>query len=202
MAKKSSRIDHKLAPPGWGRYLIALGIIGLVWWIYANSGFGITRLLNRITASAGTVIVVLSFILGPISWKFMPNLDPSEYRKFFGMAGFGLLALHGMLSLSFSSPYIFNYQNAIPLVAGVTSLALFSILAATSSDIVFSGLGYEKWKKIQRLGYIALAIALAHFFLVGTGAFANTLLGQAVIALTSAAIIARIYFVIEGGKKK
>ncbi len=199
MPKKALRIEHKLAPPGWGRYIIALAVLAAVAMAYWNSGFSLVRFLNRLTASGGTIIVLLSFILGPISWKFLPNLDPSEYRKFFGMAGFGLLAIHGLLSLSFSSPYIFTYANALSLVAAMASLAIFSLLAATSSDVVFAGLGYEKWKKIQRLGYLALAIALVHFLLTEAGAFANTLLGQAVIALALLAILWRVYWVMKGG---
>jgi DMSO/TMAO reductase YedYZ heme-binding membrane subunit len=198
---KATRVEHKIVPPGVGRILISVAVIALVAFIYAKSGFPVTRFLNRVTASSGTILTILSFVLGPLSWWLMPKLDPSEYRKFFGIAGFSLLAIHGLLSLSYSSPYIFTIDNLVSITAAMASFALFSLLAATSSDVVFDGLGYDKWKRIQRLGYVALGIALVHFVLTEAGAFKGTVLGEAIIGLASLAILWRVYFVFKEERK-
>jgi DMSO/TMAO reductase YedYZ heme-binding membrane subunit len=176
--------------------LASVLIVLLVWLFYVSGEpLSLTRLLNKILASSGTIMIALSFLLGPLG-KFM-KLKPEiwVYRKNLGMFGFGLIALHALISLSFSSPFIFTAENTLFLASGALSFIIFSVLAAASSSLVIEGLGYENWVKIQRTGYFALLLALVHFAL--REQFMASLLGQLIFTFVSITILARLYLLVK-----
>ena len=186
------------------RYRIALPVVLFillaVTLLYASTSkrgllTNVASSIGRISASAGTLLIVLSFILGPI--RAFIHLPPStlSYRAFFGMMGFLLVSIHGLLFLSLLSSRSFEFQNLLPVTAGVFSLLLFAVLAATSHPLVLDGLGEKTWRSIQRLGYLALALALLHVVFVEEGHYLSAFIGQLVSLLVSLAILLRIYVI-------
>lgn len=176
----------------------ALVVLLVVAATYSISGnWPLLRLINKILATSGTVLIALSFLLGPVYKWFKPDYNPLEYRKFFGMVGFGLVALHALFALSFGSVGSFRPENLLPVLVGALSFILFSVLAATSSSLVIEGLGYETWRRIQQTGYVALVFVLLHVAFIGEGKYLSSWIGQVVFILVLATLLARVYLLMK-----
>ena len=176
--------------------IMSVVILAVVWYVYSSiSNFWVTA--NLTMAVSGTVLIGLSFLLGPIFRWFLPGNDPSEYRKIFGMLVFGLIAIHVLISFSFRSASTFKECNELSVIAASLSFIIFALLASTSSSLVIEGIGYEKWVTIQRTGYIALVLAMIHFYLVGKERFIGSLLGQIVYIIVSLAILTKIVQIVK-----
>ncbi len=129
---------------------------------------------NKVFALAAIGIISIVFLLGPLSKLFPAKFGHFLYmRKTLGIIGFGIAALHAIYSFiefyKFSLVKMF-IENAkfIGIVSATVSLLIFFIMTATSTKNMMVRLGYQKWKAIQTFGYVALALALLHFYLYET----------------------------------
>jgi sulfoxide reductase heme-binding subunit YedZ len=135
--------------------------------------------LNKSTAIGSVVLVALSFLLGPLArlgpW-FVARLP---YRKPLGLWGFAFAALHIALSLSLPQYMTYFDLNAPAYVFGAVAFAMFAFIAGTGTDAGFRALGFERWQSIQRTGYLALLLAVVHFYLIEAREFASLSLAAA-----------------------
>ncbi|RJR14855.1 hypothetical protein C4579_03600 [Candidatus Microgenomates bacterium] len=121
--------------------------------------------LNKALAEAGMVVLGLSFLLGPISRLFAPLRKHLVLRRYFGLAGFILIVIHvgtSLMQYMGRFPLTWYQEHLWGFLAGVAGLAIFLILALTSSAGAIQKYGFPKWKTIQRFGYLALILALVH----------------------------------------
>ncbi len=132
------------------------------------------RELNKILALGAIGLVSITFLLGPLS-KLWPKRFTRflSWRKFIGISGFAAALLHGIYSiiaiydLSLDK-MIFSNPNAFGFVTAVIALAIFFVMTLTSTKKAMQQMGYEKWKKLQTTGYIALVLAILHFIILET----------------------------------
>ncbi len=126
--------------------------------------------VNKAFGETAVVLIGISFLLGP-SCKIIPLLAQHLYfRSSFGLFGFGLVLVHIVLSLlQFTSrfPVKWYLDHIWGVIAAIAATIVFSILAATSSNAAIKRFGGREWKTIQRLGYIALVLALFHIAVAG-----------------------------------
>jgi DMSO/TMAO reductase YedYZ heme-binding membrane subunit len=91
--------------------------------------------------------------------------------------GFSLAAIHAVLALSIWTPAYFakyfdevgrlNLQGEIAMAAGIGSLFFLSSPAITTLPMMPKALGGQRWKRAQRMGYMALVLAPLHLVALG-----------------------------------
>src|SRR3989338_11025263 len=114
-------------------------------------------------AVAATIVIGLCFITGPLS-RLKPHfVHLLKYRKPLGLWGFAFAAIHAGAALILNLDTITSAENIISTISAVMAFVIFLSMALTSRVKYIKSMGYEKWKKLQRTGYIAFFFVLLHF---------------------------------------
>ncbi len=133
---------------------------------------------NKAISLSAIVFIALSYALGPLArfWQktFVSVLD---LRKFFGLLGFGLAALHGIISLLIFTPAYYpkfflssgnlNLIGELSMLFGVLAFFVFSAVAFTSIPSVAKSMAPQRWLAAQRLGYFGLILVFFHVLTMG-----------------------------------
>lgn len=135
-------------------------------------------IFNKAIALSATILIGLSFILGPLA-RFWPNqIAPHLYlRKHLGVFGFAIAAVHAVISLILLTPAYYprffntdgklNFMGESSMLFGVLAFIIFAVVSVTSLPEVEKNMDQAKWKFIQRLGYLAYVFVLAHVGIMG-----------------------------------
>ncbi|MEP1209437.1 MAG: ferric reductase-like transmembrane domain-containing protein [Rhizobiaceae bacterium] len=122
-----------------------------------------------------TQLMVLALAITPLmrlcrNWQAAHSILRwlQRRRRYIGVAAFGYGALHTMFYLREvgSAELVFLELEEISLATGWLAFLLLSILAATSNDWSVRKLG-SGWKKLQRTAYVAAAMTVLHWWLIG-----------------------------------
>src|SRR3990167_2004538 len=93
------------------------------------------------------------------------KISPSEVIKTTGLLSITLISL-----TLFVGPLCRLFNPAGPkyygLLAGLVSLIILAVVTLTSNKTALNALSPTTWKRIQSLSYLALIIAVLHFYLV------------------------------------
>src|SRR3989338_7892142 len=112
-------------------------------------------------ALAAVMLIALSYDLGPLA-RFWPGVFVRELptRKYFGLFGFGLAAMHVIISLLIFSPAYYpkffaesgklNMTGELSLLFGVLAFFIFLAAALTSIPSIASSMGGRQWQAVQR----------------------------------------------------
>lgn len=133
---------------------------------------------NKAISLASVMFIAFSYMLGPLArfWTntFVPLLG---MRKFFGLLGFGLGAVHGFMSLLLFSPANYpkffladgslNLTGELSMLFGILSFMIFAIVALTGVPSIGNALSQDTWQSLQRLGYAGLILVLLHVVSMG-----------------------------------
>ncbi len=133
---------------------------------------------NKAISLSAVVFIALSYTLGSLArfWPktFVPALG---LRKFFGLLGFGLAALHGLISLLIFSPVYYpkfflesgelNLVGELSMLFGVLAFVVFALVAISSIPAVAKSMKPERWLAVQRVGYLGLVLVFFHVFVMG-----------------------------------
>lgn len=142
-------------------------------------------IFNKGISLAAVFTIATSYLLGPLS-RFFPRLFTSwlGMRKYLGVFGFGLAAVHVLISLLILNPSYFpkfydeggklNLVGELSLLFGVVSFFIFSIIAISSMPSVEDALDKNKWQQIQRLGYLAFTLTMLHVLVMGLAGWLKT----------------------------
>jgi DMSO/TMAO reductase YedYZ heme-binding membrane subunit len=135
-------------------------------------------ILNKATSLAAVIFVASSYLIGKIiRWHDQDKALRLVVIKFCGLMGFFLAAVHAFFSLCLLSPAYYgkyfdddgrlNLQGETAMTVGV--LALFFLLApaVTTLPMMPRAIGGWRWKRNQRLGYVALALVVVHLVVLG-----------------------------------
>ena len=130
-------------------------------------------ILNKATSLAAVMLVASSYLVGRVfKWH---NHDPAlrlVVVKFCGLVGFFFAGIHAFLSLCLLRPAYFakyfaedgrlNFVGELGMAVGV--LALFALLGPAISTLPMmpKAIGGVRWKRNQRLGYLALFLVCVH----------------------------------------
>ncbi len=133
---------------------------------------------NKAISLASLVFIAISYMLGSLA-KFIPNVFVKALpsRKFFGLLGFGLAAVHALISAIIFSPAYYgrffaengklNLNGELILAFGILAFFTFLIVAITSLPSIAEKLDNKEWLAMQRLGYLGLIFLLLHVFILG-----------------------------------
>jgi DMSO/TMAO reductase YedYZ heme-binding membrane subunit len=137
------------------------------------------QLINKATASTAIILMGASFALSSLGfyWDFLDK--KVAYRKYLGLVGYFFVLWHGLNSLYFYFLantglekfilhkdwiiFSFTINNRIPFILGALSLLIFTMMALISNNYATKKIGGVRWRKLLRVGYIALLFALIHF---------------------------------------
>jgi DMSO/TMAO reductase YedYZ heme-binding membrane subunit len=135
-------------------------------------------ILNKVTSLAAVGFVACSYLVGKIfRWHDHDKVLRLVVIKFCGLMGFFLAAIHAFMSFFLLTPAYFgkyfddggqlNLQGELGMAVGI--LALFFLLspAITTLPMMPKALGGWRWKRTQRVGYIALALVVVHLVCLG-----------------------------------
>lgn len=148
--------------------IFSLFIFALLYY-YTNS-LKIPNVLNKTVADTSIVLIGLSMLLTSLCyfWDFVDT--KIIYRKYLGIVGYLYGIIHIILSFSaFQSlfkPETWQKGTPWPVFTGAIALAIFTIMALISNKYAAYTLGGAIWRKILRLGYIAVALVWVHVFLL------------------------------------
>lgn len=135
-------------------------------------------ILNKAVSLAAVFLIAMSYEFGPLA-RFLPRvfvpLLPA--RKYLGLLGFGLAAVHAVMSLLLFSPAYYpkffsdggklNLTGELSMLFGILAFFIFFAVALASIPSIGAALDERKWKAVQRAGYLALALVLLHVFVMG-----------------------------------
>lgn len=159
----------------WGLWLRSLGIgvalmiIELGYIFLAEGDFNL-RAINRSVAGASVLLITISLALSGITY-FTDKLDKYiVYRRYIGVMG-ALFAIAHML-LTFidigSMVYLIEFfTDPAPFTLfAIASTLLLILLTIISNNESAKLLGNIWWRRLLRLGYVALLFGFLHFALM------------------------------------
>lgn len=134
---------------------------------------------NKAIALTATLLIGLSFLLGPFTHFWPKKFENQLYlQKYLGVFGFGIAALHAIMSLMIFSPsYYPRYFDTVigkmtlggesAVLFGILAFFVFSVITVTSLPSVEEKMHPTQWKFVQRLGYLAFFFVLLHVAVLG-----------------------------------
>lgn len=135
-------------------------------------------ILNKATSLAAVIFVACSYLIGKvIRWHDHDKALRLVVIKFCGLMGFFMAAIHAFFSLALLRPSYYakffddggrlNLDGELAMTAGVLGLFFLLSPAITTLPMMPRELGGKRWKRTQRMGYVALALVLAHLIVMG-----------------------------------
>lgn len=135
-------------------------------------------ILNKATSLAAVIFIGASYLIGKtIRWYDHDKRLRLVVIKFCGLMGFSLAAIHAVLALSIWTPAYFakyfddigrlNLQGELAMASGVVALFFLSSPAITTLPMMPKALGGQRWKRAQRMGYVALVLVVVHLVALG-----------------------------------
>ena len=135
-------------------------------------------ILNKATSLAAVLFVACSYLVGKIiNWHDDDKALRLVVIKFCGLMGFFLAGIHAFLSVCLLTPAYFakyfdaagrlNLQGELGMTVGVFGLFFLMSPAITTLPMMPKALGGQRWKRTQRLGYLALLLVAAHLVILG-----------------------------------
>ncbi|HLC67833.1 MAG TPA: ferric reductase-like transmembrane domain-containing protein [archaeon] len=180
---------------------IALFLLTLVYFVVVRARPFDPGTFNNSFAIAATFIIGICFITGPLS-RLKPHfVHLLKYRKPLGLWGFAFAAIHAGAALILNLDTITSAENIISTISAVIAFVIFLAMALTSRVKYIKSMGYEKWKKLQRTGYIAFFFVLLHFTLINNMAFVNRQIGQLLFAFALFVLLLRMLVILLGKRE-
>ena len=126
----------------------------------------------KTTGLLAIALLSLTLLIGPAS-RFFPALNILKaHRKIWGILSFFIALTHAVLIYIFYVNYdlakLFNPASPkyLGLLAGLASLIILSAVTLTSNKFALNSLSPKVWKIVQSTAYLALILAVLHFYLV------------------------------------
>ncbi len=164
-------------------WVIVTGVVSLAYAIVRYNVFkGVpweqlpAYVVNKAAAVSAVTLLAGSYLAGrgiPLEAR-----DPERrlVAKFLGLCGFWAAGLHAILSLALLSPAYYpkffagdkmTFAGELAMLAGALGLLGMALPAASSLPNMEEALGRRWWRRAQRGGYLALAMAAAHTAAMG-----------------------------------
>lgn len=211
--KKTAHPYHYSEDKSLIQRLIDFGVpLGLFWLYFQFYNFGkITPSeMVKTTGLLAIALLSLTLLIGPAS-RFFPSLNVLKaHRKVWGILSFIFAFLH--MSLIFVYFYKFNLLKFVDfsnpkylgILAGLIALFILAIVTATSTKKAVESLSPSVWKMIQTTAYLALLLAVIHFYIVESkdGVLViKRLLGQITFGFAAVVVAIRLLVSFLSGKK-
>lgn len=135
-------------------------------------------IINKVTALSAVGFVAASYLIGKvIRWHDHDKALRLVVIKFCGLVGFFLAAIHVFMSVFLLTPAYFakyfdadgrlNLQGEVGMAVGIVALFFLMSPAITTLPMMPKALGGWRWKRSQRVGYLALLLTCVHLLFLG-----------------------------------
>ena len=135
-------------------------------------------ILNKVVSLAAVGFVASSYLIGKIfRWHDHDKALRLVVIKFCGLVGFFLAGIHAFMSVLIMTPSYFgkyflddgkmNLQGEVGMGAGIVALFFLTSPAITTLPMMPKALGGWRWKRSQRVGYLALLLVAVHLLFLG-----------------------------------
>ncbi|MBI5798542.1 MAG: ferric reductase-like transmembrane domain-containing protein [Candidatus Yonathbacteria bacterium] len=164
---------------------------------------------NKAVALSAVAFIALSYALGSFA-RFWPKIFSTilPLRKFLGLFGFGLAAIHLLISLLIFTPAYYpkfflasgnlSLVGELAMLFGVLAFAVFALVAISSIPALVQSMDPARWIRVQRLGYLGLVLVFAHVLVMGFEGWISLASwpgGLLPISLIAAIVIAVVLFI-------
>lgn len=188
MQEEKSTVDN------WKFTLTSLAAIFALFFIYTIARYVVFRglpatqipfyLMNKTIAITTVAMLGISLGLGPLN-KLLHNKYESivSTKKYFGLVGFGLAAIHTIISLTLLKPAYYgrffegdklNFTGETTLLFGTLALFFFSVLAIVSIPSVSERFDKKAWDNINKIGLLGFGLVMLHVFVMGYTGWLDT----------------------------
>jgi len=141
-------------------------------------------ILNKAVSLGAVFFVACSYLVGrTLKWH---NDDPQirlVVVKFCGLMGLSLASIHAVMSLGLWTPHYYpayfleggrlNLQGELAITLGVVGLWALAMPGITTLPTMAKEIGGFRWKRSQRMGYVALALVAVHLIALGLPGWLN-----------------------------
>ncbi len=135
-------------------------------------------ILNKVISLSAVGFVASSYLVGKIfRWHDHDKALRLVVIKFCGLMGFFLACVHGLMSVFLLTPAYFakyfnadgrlNLQGEAGMALGIVALFFLLSPAITTLPMMPKALGGWRWKRSQRVGYVALLLTGVHLVFLG-----------------------------------
>ncbi|MBI2039923.1 ferric reductase-like transmembrane domain-containing protein [Candidatus Microgenomates bacterium] len=194
--------------------IVEFGIpILLLWMFFQFYNFGKVTPSEMIKTTGLLAISLLgiTLLIGPLS-RILPGLNfLKAFRKTWGILSFVAAFMHTLLVYTYF--FKFNFLRFIDtsnpkyggILSGLLALIILLLVTLTSNQKAIDKLSPRIWKIIQTTSYLALILAVLHFYLMeqADGALViRRLLGQITYVAAILVIILRLLILFLPSKKE
>lgn len=190
-------------------YLVPVGLFFLYFFFYNFGKFTPSEMIKT-TGLLSITLLGLTLVIGPLC-KFFPGLNfLKAHRKMWGILSFFIAFIHMGLVLDFyykwSLTRFIDYSNPKypAILSGLLSLVILFFVTLTSNPKALAKLDPEVWKAIQTTSYLALILAVSHFFLmesVNGSLVIKKLLGQITFYFATVVVLLRVIIIFLPSKR-
>lgn len=188
---------------------VPLGLFLLFFFFY-NFGKITPSEMVKNTGLLSITLLGITLTVSPLS-RIIPTLEPLKaHRKFWGITSFLVAVVHvGLVYVYFYKFDVtrfvnFSHPKYPGILSGILALIILFLVTLTSSKAVINKLSPKTWKIIQTTSYIAMALAVAHFYIIESvnGVLViKRLLGQITFVFSVLVIALRILILLLPAKK-
>ena len=197
-------LKHRLLDFG-----VPIGLF-LFFFFFYNFGQFNPREMIKTTGLLSITLLGVTLAVGPLS-RLIPAIDILKaHRKVWGILSFLIALTH--VGLVFVYFYKFNLLKFIDFaspkymgtLSGLLALVILFLVTMTSNAKTLTKLSPKVWKIIQLTSYLAMALAISHFYLmeqVSGVLVIKRLLGQITFVFSILVIALRILILLLPAKK-
>lgn len=190
--------------------VIPLGLLFIYYWFYNK---GILSGTEAVKTSGLWAISLLSLtlVIGPLSRVFPIIEHLKAHRKVWGVTSFWAAVAHVLLVIHFywkwdlSRLWDITNPKYTGVVTGLLALCILGLVTWTSKKSVIAKTDPRVWKIIQTTSYLALSLAVLHFFYMEQkdGVLViKRLLGQITFYFSILVLAARLLIVLLPSRNK
>lgn len=177
--------------PTWTVYILGTIPLFIVAWQTATA-IDPVRALEWGLGLWAVRLLIATLCVTPLRWA---GLNLLRFRRQLGLVAFAYVVLHFASWLTIDMGL--RWGQILPdlykrwyILVGMSALLLLLPLAVTSNTAAIRRLGMQNWTRLHRLAYLATALAMLHFLMVGKVYTAEVLTYAAIL---TALLAARIY---------
>lgn len=181
-------------------WIVPLGLLGIYFKFY-NFGKITPSEMVKTTGLLAIALLSLTLIIGPLC-RFIPSLDILKaHRKFWGIASFMTALIHfGLIIVYYLNWDLLKLADPtepklLGLWIGMAAILVLAAVTITSVPRLLHSMDPKLWKFIQTTSYLALILAVVHFYSVESKEgvlIIKRLLGQITFGFAGFAVLFRL----------
>lgn len=155
--------------PAW--YPVLGFALGLFLLLFSYFGAQLdARILTRVYALEALVLISLAFLIGSLSRFWPGTFDAFKHHR----RPLGILGVLSASSHVFTVYVSFSWEpKSLGFLAPWAGFLIFCTMVVVSTQYFLKRLRYDQWKRIQLVGYLALALVISHMAYVLWWGFRN-----------------------------